>query len=156
MNPPVSNSFHNLLYAFLVILLFCPSIFQLPTSLSKDSAVFKNLNSFQLFPYSFVLTCSGLHQFIKFGPFLCRAEPEHLSAPNQNLSLVYPLFSLCHVLPCVAFRIFPFFVTHISVPYIFLASSLHRYLLVTAHHSVRCFASSLFLSMKFHFLLADA
>ena len=34
MNPPVSNSFHGLLYSFFVILLFCPSIFQFLASLA--------------------------------------------------------------------------------------------------------------------------
>ena len=68
MNPPISNSFQNLLFPFLVILF--PSFnLPIPCILGRDPAVFKELNSFQHLAMLFcahLLRPAAVNQFVPF------------------------------------------------------------------------------------------
>ena len=88
-----------------------------------------------IFPYSFVSICSGLHWFINLGPILRRARA--LSAPDQGF------FSYLSVLQNVIFTLFTLCASSLPpttvVLHIFLASPcfllllshlIHRYLLI--------------------------
>ena len=75
--PSNSNSFDSLLYSFLAILLFFPSILQFFCLFGRTLLSSRIRIRFNILPCSLVPTCTGLQQFINFGPILCLACPEH-------------------------------------------------------------------------------
>ena len=105
--------------------------------------------------------CSSSSTWVPFSV----ARYPGISCTRSNLLPACPFFLSCRGLQFAAHTIFPNSVSSIfgpvHFPFIFmyllpLSHIMHRYLLVAAHHSVRCFISSIFLSTQIHFLLAVA
>ena len=147
MNPPISKSFHNLLYSSLKIFLFCPSILQFLASLA--GILLNDLIRFHILPYSFLphlLRLAAVHQCWSH----CTKSELHLACPfflpyrvlQMSLSSFSQVFDKyfgpMHV-PCIFMYLLPH-------PHL-----MHRYLLASAHHSVRCFVFFSFSSTKIHF-----
>ena len=112
--------------------------------LCRNSTVLENLNSFQHVSMLFcahLLRLAAAHQF-----------GSH-SLPDPSISCTISELHPAYHLPGAAFSIFQNFLTGtlspVHFPGIFtyllpLPHLMHRYLLVAAHHSVRCVASSHF------------
>ena len=96
-------------------------------------------------------TSSGLHQFINFWSHSLSRIARAFSAPNQNFAL--PVHSSYHVVASQMSRcpfskhFFDKYFGPVHCPCNFkyllpLLDVIHRYLMASAHHSVRCFVSS--------------
>ena len=141
---------------FLVILLFV---------VQSSNSMLPWHGSCRLQVVLFCARCSGLQQFISFGPILCRAEPEHISNTKSKLLPACPVFLPYRVLPNCAFLIFPTSLTSIRLCTISLhfpvlaASSASRASIFgsssTPFCSMPCFLSIL-VKKKTTFLLAAA
>ena len=115
-----------------------------------------------ILPYSFVPTCSDLQQFMQFRSHSLPRVDLSILCTRSGSPPVCPFFLPNHDLPEWRLHYFPRFFykyfgpVHFPVIFIYLLSLphlVHRYLLASAHHSVRCFVSSLFWSTKVHLSL---
>ena len=145
MNLRISSSFQNLLYAFLVILLFffLQSSRSLPTWQGpchlQESGFVSTTCRILLCPLS--PACSSSSIWVRFSvshspSIFCTSLPVH-----SSYNIVFSQMSLSH------FSKF-FAVTSCTLPFPHLK---HLFLLVFAHHSVRYFVTSLFLSTEILF-----
>ena len=142
MKPYISNLFKSLWYSFLVILLLLPFNLPIPSLLRRDPAILKDLDPLYHFAVllgAYLLRLAAVHQFRSHSlPRISRT----FSAP-QNFSL-----SVYCADQVVTSQLTLFFCS-VHFPGIFMYLLLfphlmHRYLLVSAHHSVRCFVASFF------------
>ena len=112
VNPPSSDSFHNLLYSFLVVLLF----FVLRSS---DPAVFKELNSLQHFGVTLGPACNNSSILVTFSV----SQSPSIFRTKSELHPACPFFLPYRGLPNVAFPIFAKLLTSTWALCIFLAFS---------------------------------
>ena len=94
-NRPSQTHSKSLLYAFPVILLFCPSIFQCLASLTATLPSSRIRIRYNILSSSFVPTCSGLQQFINCWSHSLSRITRAFPAPSQNLSLPIYSFKSC-------------------------------------------------------------
>ena len=124
MNPPVSNSFHNILYSSLSHPSFLSIDLPIPCLLGWDPAVFKDLKSFQHVAVLFcahLLRLAAVHQF--WSHFLL-CVTRAFSAPKSKLLPACPFFLPSPCQPICCFLHFPKIVVKyvgpVHVPRIFM------------------------------------
>ena len=101
-----------------------------------------------IFRCSFVSFLSGLQRFISFGPRWAQSVLRTISAPFGS-TILTPQFG-------VEFQSHPLWGPHTSLASIFLLflpRLMQWYLIVAAHHSVRCFLASRVIKKKTLFLV---
>ena len=159
MNPPISNLFNSLLYSFLEFLFFFVlqstsfwSLWQGPCRLRESEFVLTSCHALSCL----LATASNSSSILV--PFSVSHMPI-IFCTKSILHPTCPLFSPNHDLPNLAFSIFPKILTNtlaraLSFHFHVLDASFTpqtSILVGSAHHSVRCFVSSLFWSTTVNF-----
>ena len=156
IKPSISKMFNSLWYSFLVILSFSPSILQffVPLAGTHPSWEFELISSFCQ-----ILWCPSVPAYSNspaLVPFFCLAYPEHFlhqinTSPCLSILLnqLWPPWWRTLRFPKLVDKKFcPIHLPGIFMYLLPLPHLIHRYMSASAHHSVRCFIPSLFLSMN--------